>query len=733
VAAADAAADAAARADARIAARIAGRAADRLAAAVEAQRPHLALWTPALFGLGAALYFAAPAEPGRAALAAVGLAALAVAALWRRAGPVARVLLALALWPALGFAAATLRAEAVAAPVLSREMTAAVEGRLIGISRSASNRTRVLLDQVVIHGLEPGRTPARVRVSLDESTPADALVPGARLLGQARLSPPAGPSEPGGFDFRRVAWFEGLGAVGYARSPMLETEGGDASGVAQFAFRLRMALSRHIQAQIPGQDGAFAAAILTGDRSGIDPAVEEDLRISTLYHLVSISGLHMSLIAGAVFVIVRYGLALVPRLALIWPLKKIAAVIAILGSGAYLGISSASEVPAQRAFIMTTCFLVAVLIDRPALTLRSVALAGMVVLAIAPESVMQAGFQMSFAATIALIASFDALRRQTWWTVTQTERRWRFLKPVIGCAMTSLVAGLATGPISAFHFNIVAQYGLAANLLAVPMMGAVVMPAAVVAAMTAPLGLDWLPFAVMGWGIGYVLAVADFIASLGGAAAGVKAGPSASLALLCGGALFLVLWIGRGRWAGLAPMALGLALWAAADRPTLLVSPDGRLFGFRTPEGRALSSLGGDRYAAESWLENDGDRAGQETAHARAAFRGKRGLSEAEAPGIGLVRYVGFRDAARGPQDCAEVAVLIAPQWRAQPPGPCLFIGAETLAEHGALALEPGPEGWTLAGALSINRTRPWTRGPGAPDLPATPAPAPGPALVASD
>jgi competence protein ComEC len=696
-----------------------------LAARIEAQRANLPLWAPVLFGLGIAGYFGLAGEPSAWALAGLGAALALLAAAGVRAGQAGRLAVLALLLPALGFATATLRARLVAAPVLPYEMTVAVEGRVVGLSRSASDRTRVTLDRVVIHGLDPVRTPARVRVSIDPTTPPEALAPGARILGRARLSPPGGPSEPGGFDFRRIAWFDGLGAVGYAQSPMLEMEGADPSGLAQRAFRLRMALSRHIQERIPGQNGAFSAAILTGDRSGIDPAVEADLRISTLYHLVSISGLHMSLIAGATFLIVRFGLALVPGLALAWPLKRIAAWVALVASGAYLAVSSASEVPAQRAFIMTACFLVAVLIDRPALSLRSVALAGLIVLAIAPESLTEAGFQMSFAATIALVAGFEGLRGQVWWMATQTDRRWRLLKPVLGVAMTSLVAGLATAPVSAFHFNVMAQYGLLANLLAMPMMGVVVMPAAVIAVALAPLGLDWLAFTAMGWGVAYVLAVADFVAGLGGAVVGVPAGPGASLGLIAMGGFVLALWNGPGRWAGLAPMALAVGLWAAAERPPLLVSAEGRLFGFMTPAGRALSTPTGEAYAAAAWLENDGDVAGQAAAHGRAAFRGKRGRIEAEAPGFGLIRYVGFRDPASGPRDCAEAAILIAPQWSAPPPGPCYFIGADRLRREGALALWPGPDGPVARSALARDAGRPWARDPRArPRRPAPPPPA---------
>lgn len=696
----------------------------RLAALIEAQRPHLALWVPVLYAFGIAGYFAAPAEPGGALLLVLAAGLLLGTFALFRAGMVARVVLLALLLPAAGFGGASLRARLVAAPVLPREMTVNVEGRIADLDRSASDRPRVLLDRVAIHGMEPGETPARVRISLDPATPAALLRPGARLLGQARLSPPAAPAEPGGFDFRRVAWFERIGAVGYARLPMLETEGSEAGGWRQLAFRARMAASAHIQRLVPGQNGAFAAAILTGDRSGINRSVERSLRISSLYHIVSISGLHMTLLAAAVFAMIRYGLALVPRLALVWPLKKIAAGAALVAGLAYLLVSGC-DVATQRSYVMTATVLVAVLLDRPALTMRSIALAALVVLLIAPESLTQAGFQMSFAATIALIAVFEALRGQAWWLATQTRPAWRFAKPVIGIAMTSLVAGTATAPFSAFHFNTVAQYGLIANLLAIPAMGVVVMPAAVLGIVAAPLGLDWLPFQVAGLGMGYIIWVADFVAGLGGAVVGVPSGPPASLGLIALGGMLVVLWIGRGRWLGLAPAALGVALWAAADRPDVLIADGGRLFGVRTEAGRLLSSDKGNGYAAESWLENDGDLASQSEAWARGTLRRVRNRIEAVVPGLGAVRYVGSRDATGAAEDCAAAAVLIAPYWREPPGGGCLFLGARELAAEGALALRLTPRGLVVAGARSGNRARPWTREPDA-------APRPGSALAAA-
>ncbi len=359
-------------------------AAERLAALIEAQRPHLALWIPVLFASGIGVYFSVPVEPQGWMLASLGAVLAMGVATVVRVGAAMRVALLVLLLPMAGFGAASLRSRAVAAPVLPYPMMANVEGRVVGLDRSSADRARVLLDRVVIHGLDPVRTPGRVRISVDPSTPAAALQPGLRLMGYARLSPPPAPAEPGGFDFRRMAWFEGLGAVGYTRTPMLETwsEGGR-DGWRQQIFALRMRISRSIQMAIPGRNGGFASAILTGDRSGVDPGAVAALRASNLAHLLAISGLHMGLLTGFVFALIRYGLALIPRIALGYPIKKIAAMVALTAGAAYLLLSGAN-VATQRAFVMTAVVLIAVLIDRPAFTLRSVALAAMVVLAFTP-------------------------------------------------------------------------------------------------------------------------------------------------------------------------------------------------------------------------------------------------------------------------------------------------------------------------------------------------------------
>ncbi|WP_111430633.1 ComEC/Rec2 family competence protein [Rhodobacteraceae bacterium DSL-40] len=683
-----------------------------LTALAESQRRNLPLWIPVFLGLGIGVYFALPREPEPWMFATLGALVAMGAGSLLRAGPMARVVILAALLPLLGLCLAGWRTHEVGAPVLSRAMTVNVEGRVVGLDRSASDRPRVTLDHVIIYGLDPLRTPARVRISLDPATPADVLQPGLRILGQARLSPPSAPAEPGGFDFRRYAWFEALGAIGYSNTPFLErrAEGG---GWRQGLFATRIALSRAIQAALPGPTGGFAAALLTGDRSAVSPEDVTALRRSNLAHLLAISGLHMGLLAGFVFAAIRRGLALVPRIALWYNTKKIAAVVALGAAAAYLALSGAS-VATQRAFIMTAVVLVAVLLDRPALTLRSVALAATIILVREPESLTEAGFQMSFAATTALIAAFEWLRGRAWWRETQTDPRWRFVRPVIGVAATSFVAGLATAPISAFHFNTLSQYGLLANILAVPAMGLVVMPAGVLAGLLAPIGLAPLALRIMGLGIDYILAVATFVAGLGGAVRAIPAGPPAALALIAFGGIFAVLWVGRGRSLALLPLALGFGLWAAADRPDVLVAENGRLFGVQSPAGRVVNSASGNSFAASIWLGNDGDAAPQAEAYARSGMERRRGFAAMDLPGGpdgGRIIYLG---SSKPPVDAAETcegaAILIAPGWRESPGGRCLFIGAERLRREGALAIRREDGRLRVTGARTSSPDRPWTR-----------------------
>lgn len=641
------------------------------------QQGHLFGWSPVLFAVGISLYFGVRFEAGIALYAGATVALLACLGLVRLCPDGLRALpigLALVLAGAL---VAGVRAHSVAAPVLDFRYYGPVEGRVVEIDRSASDAVRLTLDRVVLEDMSPARTPARVRLSLHGQQGYVTPEPGQTLILTGHLSPPAGPVERDGFDFRRMAWFEGLGAVGYTRTPVLLARTAEDGAAGLAIYRVRVAISRWVQTALPDERGAFAAAIMTGDRSAMGQEVLEDLRASNLAHLLAISGLHMGLLTGFVFLVMRNALLLWPGFTLRHPAKKVAAFCALVVAAGYYAMSG-GNVATERAFIMVSVMLVAVMLDRRALTIRAVAIAALIVLVLRPEALSGPGFQMSFAATTALVAVFGFLRR---FDMDWLPRR---LRPALGVVLSSLIAGLATAPISAAHFNQVSHYGLLANVLSVPVMGTLVMPAAVLAAVLAPVGLSGIGLWLMGLGIRWILFIADWVSGLEGAVGHVHSPAPPVLGLLAFGALVIVLWQGRWRLAGLGPAALAGVLWLTTERPVLLIADSGALIGVMGDQGRALSKPRGDGFAARAWLENDGGPVAQAQAFERPGLSIEGRRQEVRLGSAHLVAVRG-KMALADVVDCDGADILVSNQ-QAGPGRSCRVLDIATLREIGAVA-----------------------------------------------
>ena len=642
------------------------------------QRGHLFPWAPVCFACGIGAFFALRFEPGAALYLVLSLGGLLMAWVgWRLPSGLA-VLAWGACLAALGFLAAGMRAHHVAAPVLEWRYYGPIEGRVVGVDRSASDAVRVRLDQVVLERVPDWKTPDQVRVSLHGDPPGFELVPGQLVMTTGHLSPPGGPVEPGGFDFRRHAWFQGLGAVGYTRTLMLLAAPA-AEGLP--LQRLRRAITLRIMDVQGGDIGGFGAAVTTGDRSGVSQEALEWLRASNTAHLLAISGLHMGLLVGVVFALLRYGLALIPGLALRYPVRKIAAVGALLSAGAYLALSGGS-VATERAFVMAAVMLFAVMVDRRAISLRSVALAALIVLALRPEALMGPGFQMSFAATTALVAVYGWMREAE---LSLPGPKW--CRAILGVLLSSFIAGCATAPVGAAHFNAIAHYGLLANLLSVPLMGTVVMPSAVLAAVLAPFGLEAIGLWVMGFGIQWILWVAEWVAGLDGARRYVLSPSQAVLPLFAVGCLLAILWRGWFRWAGAVPVVVASALWVTTARPAILIAEGGTLVGVMTEEGRALSKARGAGFVARVWLENDGDAVSQSEAAARwgGQASGVARIMLARTEIIHLTR----KKAAEAFSECKDGQVIITHVAKSLA-GMCRVYDATYLNGRGSLVLRDG-------------------------------------------
>ena len=668
-------------------------------------RGHLFPFAPVAVGIGGGVYFSLLFEPSARALAGVWVLATLMVIAALRGPELARPLLWGVALACVGFAAAGMRTQNVAAPVMGWHRYGPIEGRIVTVDRSASDAVRLTLDAVVLPGVSPFETPARVRVSLHGDSLDIDPVAGTRVMVTGHFGPPSGPTEPGGFDFRRLAWFDRLGGIGYSRSPVLALDSPQA-GLGLSLTRLRQSISAGIQARLPGETGGFVAAILTGDRSGVGLETTENLRRSNLSHLLAISGLHMGLLTGVVFGALRAAMALLPAAALRLPIRKIAAFGALVAAASYLALSG-GNIATQRAFVMAAAMLVAVMVERRAISLRSVGLAALILLLWRPEALLTAGFQMSFAATVALVSVFSALRtRRKGKSRSRPKLLMRILRPLATAALCSLVAGVATAPISAAHFHRLTDYGLLANLVSVPLMGLLVMPSAVLAAVLWPIGAESIGLWLMEAGTRWILGVAAFFGGLDGAIRFVPSPPAWVVPVLGLAGLWLALWPGRMRFVGVLAGAIAILGWSLSERPGLLIDRDGALVGVLAPEGRILSRPRGAGFVATRWLESDGDNSTQEDAAARAGMQPVPGGVQFPYAGQDWVHLTGRRGEDALSQHCVAGVTVIINVRVSGSPGDCRLLDARALARTGAIAVTSAGDFITAQGLIGL---RPWS------------------------
>ncbi|WP_233290749.1 ComEC/Rec2 family competence protein [Shinella sp. PSBB067] len=560
-----------------------GRHALAAAFAEERAHGHFFLFVPVFMGAGAALWFAAAADPSPLAMILVALAALLPA--WRlrhREG-----------WPALaagaaflvpvGMLLAALESARLDTIILDAPVTTEIGGRVLSRESDARGAIRYRIALETTQGPVLKRAPGVVTV-LARST-HDPIAIGSGITGRARLGPPSGPSLAGLNDFAFDAYFAGTGAVGYfyrAPTAMAGTETGLEGRVRREIATWRNSLTEHIRGRIGGDAGAIAAALVTAEQRAISAETVEALRQAGLTHVLAISGLNMVLAAGTFLVGARGLMALIPGFAERYPTKKIAAAGALVMVTLYILVSGGA-ISAVRSWIMICVMLVAVMFGRSAISLRNVAISAILILIVTPSAVTNPGFQMSYAATLGLVAGYAAWRERP---VRRESRGGRFQllggsagRFFGGLLLSSLIGSLSTLIYSVGHFHRIPAYGLAGNLLAMPVISAIVMPFGLMAVLLMPFGLDAIPFVIMGKGIDWMIAMSNWVASWKGEIVIGRIPPLAFLLIGVGGGLLCILRT-RLRHAGtlLVVLGIGIACWPdGRPHPEVLVSEDGRL------------------------------------------------------------------------------------------------------------------------------------------------------------
>lgn len=693
--------------------------------ALEGEHRRFFLWLPVCFGAGIALYFQADREPmlGLAAVLA-GAGAAGATALRHRRSAFALCLAFSAVFA--GMAAAGFRSARLAAPVLERPRIATVQGFVEQIDFRRAG-ARFVLRVAATDGLEPARTPFRIRLTTRRDPGVDA---GAFVEVKARLLPPSRAAQPGGYDFARDAFFSRIGAVGSVLGRIEEADAPDPPGLLLAAGmavdRARNALARRVDGIVGGDAGAIAAAMVTGKRDLLSEEAKALIREAGIFHVITIAGVQMTLVAGIFFVGLRRLLALSQTLALHYPIKKWAAAAAILAAIGY-DVMTGSRIGTERALFMTLVLLAAVLFDRTALTMRNLALAGTAVLLWQPEALLGASFQLSFAAVGALVAVYEARAashaREAETAVTVparagTRRGWlarRRGHGLKGALVSTLFASGATVSFMAYDFHEMNPYVLIGNPLTLAIIEIFAVPGALLGTLLYPLGLDGMVWHWVGLGIAIIMAAARFIGALPGASLHLPAFAAWSLPFFALAVLSSVIW----RTLPLKLTALPFALAGMAGAVTgptvdVAVAGSGEAVAVREADGRLV--VIGRRpsgFDSEQWLRADADGRDAKSVHRKESCDAL-GCTAVLRDGRSVALVL---DAAAFAEDCTRAVIvvtpLVAPTGCAAP----VIIDRWSLRRTGAVGLRATAEGFVATTVRASGENRPWSPAPRPPPV----------------
>lgn len=535
----------------------------------EAERSRRFLWLPVLLGAGIGLYLSLLREPPAALFPALAGLFLLLALLHRRA----RVLW-VGVWLLMAGAAWTqLYTGRIEQHVLSEALEPRPVYGTVSDVVQIEDGVRLTLEDVDIRDYPPERTPRQVRLSVRIKKGTNPELPeiGDRLNIMAGLRPPMGPALPHGFNFARYFYFREIGAVGFGLPPWHVVKHEPTPSLMQDFRNWRVRITQEILDRLGPETGGVAAGLITGEARAISEEDFDALRASNLYHIVAISGEHMVIISGVIFIGLRLlALALPRRVRLRPQVKTLAAMATLLLVTAYLFVTGLPT-SAVRAYVMIVLLLLAVILRRHVDPMRSLAITALLMLVYDPAMLIDPGFILSFAATLAIIALVETALLTP---VAEEMRLTRVLRLLFTMLAISVVAEGATTPFVIAQFNNLSLYGVLANMLATPLVSFFLMPAVALYFLLLPLGLHGVALWLMDKGIQALLAIAYHVAALPHAQQFVPSIPGYGVALFALGLLWLCVWQTRVRRYGLVLMLAGVMTIHWVQLPDMLVGSE---------------------------------------------------------------------------------------------------------------------------------------------------------------
>ncbi|HEX7390663.1 MAG TPA: ComEC/Rec2 family competence protein [Acidiphilium sp.] len=615
-------------------------------AVLGAERGRLFLFLPVAMGAGILVYFDLTREPPYAlAIGLIALACTALAAVWR--WKAARGIAALLLAASLGFGRAQWQTAMMPPLMTVPHHAVTVVGQVAAVDLLPNGR-RIRIARPVLDGGAAQARSVRVKLHRGDTT---AVAAGDTVTLRALLFAPSRPAWPGGWNFGRDQYFSGLGAVGFALSDLTVT------AVARPGWRgalrhVREVIAARVLAVLPVETGSVAVTLLTGFEQAIPPEERQDFVTAGLAHLLAVAGLHVGIVMAALFALSRFLAGFSEFLLLRVPAKIVASVVAFAGGVAYAALTG-FHVPILRSLAMAALVLVGIIVGRRALSLRGLALAALALMLLEPQAVPGPSFQMSFSAVLALIAGYEAAGRR--FHAGGDAWHARLIRHVAALGFTSLLAGGASMPFAAYHFQQIEPYYVLANLVAVPLTATVVLPLGMVSLVLMPFHLERIALIPMGWGIHLILDVARFVGGLPHALIEIHPISGIAVAVIAIGLALLGLLRSRLRFAGLVVIAAGLIATTLTRPPDVLVSPTAALVGVRAGDTvRVVEAGRADRFTLRQWRPvwagetTRTGRAGDVCPDGRCGFDG------------GRVLYLADRAAAQG--GCGDAGVVISPR-----------------------------------------------------------------------
>ncbi len=586
------------------------------------ERERWFLWTPVFMACGIAVYFALPFEPSFVYCLASPLFLLGFFALRRFffVTPFLACLLAFSL----GFNAAQFETHLIKKPLLDTKLEpTSITGNLIR-AEALPEGARLTLKYPSIKDLPKEDRPRLIRVKVRTAF-SDLPEAGTRVNLWGPLWPPADSALPHGYDFRRQAFFKQIGATGLSYVELRERDSRYSLRFFWDGFYVMFEKARRalilmtfdrLSAPEQAKEKAMTAALLSGSQTAIDQDTMQAMRASGLSHLLSISGVHVSMMALLVYVPLRFLLALFPWVALRFSIKKWAAGASIIATSLYTLLVGA-DAPTVRSALMTALVMCAIIMDRKALSLRLVALAAIAIMLITPSAAMGASFQMSFAAVLAMVAVYekqlDVLLKDGWALTEKASAPaphrlaplWRHLKDIV---LTSLIATAATTPFTLFHFQSFNFYGVIANIIAIPLTTLWVMPFLLLTYITAPFDASGWFIDAAGWGVKGIIALAEKVASWPLAQIYLPPMPSWALLSFLIGGLWLCLWQRSWRYAGLLPIAAVFFYPLTVTQPDVFIAADAPIWAVRlSDDSMAIYGKREENFTTAQWRQHSGN------------------------------------------------------------------------------------------------------------------------------